>query len=127
MSVPALQDLLQHCGGQSFDRGLYRFMTPETIRMSEAFLNLAFPSFAGKEMGFSYDWLGRIFALDSARFVGASPAVTMFEPGNALALEIPCDIVMFHENELVDHCEDVLAAEMQMQWLAREGPAPSLD
>src|SRR5205823_258204 len=45
--------------------------------------------------------------------------------GTAAALEIPADIVAFHESQLVNHADAALAKTFHSQWLARGGAVPS--
>ena len=78
-------------------------------------------------MNFAYDWLGRIFALDPIRLVGGLPAVLMFEPGAGKTLEFPCNLLTFHDNELVDYREEALAEGFQRQWLVKCGVIPKQD
>src|SRR6266853_1765520 len=70
-----LPELLPQFAGRSFNNGLYRFMTTEVRKLANEFIARAFPSFSGRVVCFAYDWLGRIFALDSSRLEDGSPAV----------------------------------------------------
>jgi len=127
LSDQGLGEPLSRFSGVSFNSGLYRVMATGTLRLSNTFIAHTFPGFANRITSFSYDWLGRIFALDSARLVAGSPAVVMFEPGTGQVLEIPCNLITFHENELVDHGEEALAAGFHKQWIAGGGAAPKLN
>jgi hypothetical protein len=122
-----LRGLIQRLGGLSFNSGLYRLVAPGISSLANEFIAHAFPEFSDRTASFGYDWLGRIFALDSQRLESGSPGVLMFEPGTGEAFEIPCELVGFHENELVDDPEPALAASTHAQWLALGGVVPKLN
>jgi hypothetical protein len=99
-------------------------MTAETVDLAGVFINDAFPDFSRRSKGFAYDWLGRIFAIDSIRTEGGLHSVLLFDPGAGEVLEIHSNLVSFHENELVDYSEESLAAGFYERWLAKGGLAP---
>lgn len=121
-----LAELMLEFGGYSFDKGLYRVMTPDSIEHWNQTIEFAFPDFDRRIQCFGYDWLGRIFALDSGRLEEGRAGVVMFEPGTGQALEIPCNIVTFHNEELVDYREEALAVSFRHLWLVG-GVAPGCD
>lgn len=121
-----VSELMSEFGGCSFDRALYRVMAPSSISEWNQVIEYAFPNFDGRVQCFGYDWLGRIFALDSGRLEGGHSGVVMFEPGTGEALEIPCNIVTFHNEELMEFREEALAVSFHIQWLA-QGTAPSYE
>jgi hypothetical protein len=102
-------------------------MSADSLEFAGVFIAQAFPGFSTRVEAFAYDWLGRIFALDPARLEEGLPSVLMFEPGTGQALEIPCNLLTFHENELNNFREEALAASFYGQWLARNGAAPRHD
>jgi len=118
---------LSQFGGMSFNNGLYRVTDHGITLSARSFIEAAFPTYASRAQPFAYDWLGRIFALDSNRFEGNLRAVTMFEPGTSEALELPCNLVTFHESELIDYPEAALAVSFYQLWLASGGGVPALD
>lgn len=118
-----LAELVSEFGGASFDKALYRVMTHNSVEQWKKTIEFAFPDFDGRVQCFGYDWLGRIFALDSARVEEGHAGVVMFEPGTGHVLEIPCNIVAFHNKELVDYREEALAVSFRNLWLTR-GTAP---
>ena len=99
-------------------------MASETIHLADDFVANAFSEFRGRTSCFAYDWLGRIFALDSARSAAGRTALLMLEPGTGAALEIPCNLSTFHEGELIDYREAVLADSFYANWLAAGGTIP---
>ncbi|WP_431273462.1 T6SS immunity protein Tdi1 domain-containing protein [Variovorax ureilyticus] len=121
---PEVDQLLEQFGGQSFNQGIYRVISAGAVaRWAERATN-AFPRFVGRVTPFGVDWLGRLFALDSARHVDGMTAVVMLEPGTGQALEVPCGLVAFHDAELVQYMEEALAEGFYKKWRATGGAAP---
>lgn len=116
-----LGELMSQFGGQSFNQGLYRIFTTETISYWNGLIEMAFPKFAGRVTCFAADWLGRVFALDTGRLVAGYPSVILFEPGTAQALNIPCNLESFHEVELNQYREAALSESFYKRWLAQGG------
>lgn len=111
--------------GASFGRGLYRVVNSSTVHLAEAFVREAFPKYQQVSV-FSYDWLGRVFALDPARREAAGPGVLLMEPGTGEALEVPCSLEDFHERELVDQSDAAVGAPFHRKWLDSGGTAPTV-
>lgn len=134
MSVPpeifvvdkCLGRLFERFGGQSFNNGIYRIIAPTSTYYWSEMISVAFPVFSGRITCFAVDWLGRVFAIDKARLEGGGGGVVMFEPGTGEALEVPCNIVSFHESELIDYSEEALAASFYNKWLACGGKTPTI-
>jgi hypothetical protein len=124
---PWLNELLATSGGRSFNRGLYRIVTPGDLATWRERVEVGFPEFANRVVCFGYDWLGRVFALDAKRTEGGRPAILMFEPGQGEALQVPRNLQSFHDEELVEFRNDVLAEEYFASWLKAGGAAPKPD
>lgn len=121
-----VDQLLEQFGGRSFNQGLYRVISAGAVaRWAEGATN-AFPRFAGRVTPFGVDWLGRLFVLDSARRVDGMSAVVMLEPGTGQALEVPCDLIAFHDAELCQYREEALAESFYKKWRATGGAAPRI-
>ncbi|MGJ7558824.1 T6SS immunity protein Tdi1 domain-containing protein [Variovorax sp. RB3P1] len=119
-----VDQLLEQFGGRSFNQGMYRVISAGAVaRWTERATN-AFPRFAGRVTPFGVDWLGRLFALDSARHVEGMTAVVMLEPATGQALEVPCGLVAFHDAELIQYGEEALAESYYKKWRATGGAAP---
>lgn len=116
--------LLDELGGLSFDRGLYRLILPSEVSRWNDRLAVPFPAFGGRVICFGFDWLGRIFAADRERLEKKSPGVVMFEPGTGEALEIPCNVTTFHEEELLEYRDAALASDFHDRWLTSGGSVP---
>jgi hypothetical protein len=121
-----LLELFNRYGGQSFNKGLYRVISFKHIAYWNDIVLSAFPSFSDHITCFAIDWLGRVFALDTARLEEGRPGVVMFEPGTAEVLEIPCNIESFHESELIQYREEALAQEFHQHWLQSSGVPPGI-
>jgi len=102
--------------GCTFETGLYRLHDAASGTIAQQAIAEAFPEFAERATPFAFDWLGREFAVDSARLIDGEPQVLLVEPGTGEALEIPCDLVTFHDSELVEHRDAALAVGFFAEW-----------
>lgn len=111
--------------GRSFSGGLYHVMDQAVYSWSSAFIATAFPTFSDQTIPFSYDWLGRIFAVDLERNVSGDSAVVMFEPGTGQALDIPANLETFHNDELIAPRNEALADLFFLEWRTAGGRPPT--
>lgn len=125
-AVAGFAELMRSVAGCTFENGLYRLHSAETGPIGQEGADTAFPEYAGRLSVFGFDWLGRQFALDFGRLEGAEPLVMMLEPGTGEALEIPVGFVGFHDEELVDYCNEALASEFFSSWAAAHPDAMPL-
>lgn len=123
-----LQELFAMFGGASFSGGLYRIMDSDASTHWSSVVRGAFQDFSdeGRVICFGFDWLGRVFGVDSKRMEDGLPAVVMFEPGTGQALEVPCNVYTFHENELIAYKEEALAASFFSSWMSSGGEKPAV-
>lgn len=112
--------------GASFAGGRYRVHDEQSGPRALASVIEAFPEFNGRVRPFGYDWLGRQFVIDLARAVGDQPLVLMLEPGTGEALEIQATFVGFHDEELIDYVDAVLATEFFGSWAAEHSDSMPL-
>lgn len=98
---PAVNEFLKNFGGRRFNNGIYTLFSESSFEHWEDVVSRAFPKYRTHIKCFGVNWLGRILALDDRRLIGGAPGVVMFEPGTGEALEVPCNIVTFHEEELI--------------------------
>lgn len=126
-SSPTVNEFLKNFGGYSFNNGIYRLFSASASGGWGDLVSRAFPRFSAHIKCFGVDWLGRIFAVDGRRLVGGAPGVVMFEPGTGEALEVPCNIVSFHEEELIDYREEALAESFYLRWMSSGGRVPLID
>jgi hypothetical protein len=114
-------------GGQSFNGGIYRVIDPSDLPAWQARIHFAFPEFKGRILCFANDWLGRAFALDVKRLEDGEPGVLLFEPGTGEVLEVPCNLLTFHNIELIEDSDAPLASAFYEVWLSQGGKAPARD
>lgn len=124
---PELRSFFDILGGGSFQGGLYRTVHPMNSSEWNERICLAYPEFKGRITCFGFDWIGSTFALDSERQEGGRPGVVMFEPGTGEALEIPSNLITFHEAGLREFGEAALAISFYEKWRASGGAAPTYD
>jgi hypothetical protein len=127
MPTVGATDLLRRSGGATIGGGLYRIHTPTSAARADALVRAAYPEFATTASCFGHDWLGRQFSLDARSGHSQEPTVLMFEIGSGEALEIPVPFSAFHDTELVDYPDAVLAADFFDTWLGSGQPAPEHD
>lgn len=130
-SAPKVEDeraaLFEKFGGWSFNKGLYRIFTEDESKKFDEIVAAAFPEFRGRHLSFAYDWLGRIFSLDKRRGAGGRLHILCFVVGIGEILEIPVDIVTFHDEDLVDYPDDAVAASFFESWLRNQPTAIARD
>jgi hypothetical protein len=123
--APGISSFLGQYGGVSFNQGLYRVHPVSAMPLWTTTVAKAFPDYSNRIFCFSYDWLGRHFAIDSHRQENGQCHILMLEPGTGQTLEIPAGFRGFHDTELVEHQNEALAANFYREWLAANGAVPS--
>ena len=106
--------------GKSFGDGLYRLHKTSDFDYWNQKIGRAFPEYEHRIHCFAYDWLGRHFALDQDRLKDGMYEVLMFEPGTGEVLEIPCDFLAFHNEEIVNYHNACLASQFFNEWKERK-------
>jgi len=117
VEVTGWNEFFSEFSGCSFNNGLYRTLSTDSIGEWNRIVSSAFSIDPGSLICFGYDWLGRFFALDLDRFADDEPLVLMFEPGTGDVLEIPASFAQFHELELIVHRTECLEPEYYEEWL----------
>lgn len=107
-----LDQLAETVGGTALARGLFRWHTPERASLWTRTAQEAFSRQAPFRC-FAADWLGRQFALNPA-----TEQVLLLDVGAGEALEIPTDLAVFHEQELVEFHDAALASTFYAEWRA---------
>ena len=110
---------MQNFEGITFKDGLYRIHKVSELNKWKQLIYEAFPMFTNKIFCFSYDWLGRHFAIDFSRQSEGEPMILMLEPGTGEAHEIPANFTAFHEEELVFYQDAALAASFFKEWKSK--------
>jgi hypothetical protein len=123
--IPGLKTFFSLFGGQSFNGGMYRVVDPADLPEWQERIHSAFPEFKGRIVCFGYDWLGRVFALDTGRLEGGEPGVILFEPGTGEGLEVPCNLLTFHNIELIEERDASLASGFYEVWASGGGTLPA--
>ena len=124
-NLPGLSQFFAEYGGASFEDGLYRIMRSADILQWQERIELAFPEFADRVVCFAYDWAGNVFALNMERLEDGQAGVTLFEPGIGDALQIPSNLMSFHEIGLIEFGEAALGISFYEKWRASGGNAPT--
>ncbi len=109
-------EFLEKYAGKTFNEGLYRIHSVDQVSKWNIIVSDAFPKFAGHFLCFSYDWLGRHFALDLNRIENNEPLILMFEPGTGEAFEIDATFKGFHNEQLTEYLDAALAVNFFNEW-----------
>ncbi|MBC8060375.1 MAG: DUF1851 domain-containing protein [Clostridiaceae bacterium] len=117
-TVLGFNDLLNNYQGNLFGKGLYRLHKDDNIKKWNEIVLEAFPEFKGRIQCFGCDWLGRQFSLDKSRIVDGIPQIIMFEPDTGEVLEIPCNFIQFHNDEIPNYHDACLASEFFNNWMS---------
>ena len=100
--------------GMSLGDGMYRvFMKDDSVKWIDI-IKEGYPEFEGDFQPFAYDWLGRCFAMDLRP--GSRGKIVMFEIRTGEVLEIPSDMIEFHEKQIPLSHHDCLASEFLGEW-----------
>lgn len=126
MSTPGYRELMDEFSGCSFEGGLYRVHELATGIAGQKLAVAGFPELAGRVSVFGFDWLGTQAALDFGRMRDEAPQVLLLEPGTGQALEVPVDVVRFHDEEIVDRRDSALASHFFAEWLDANPTNPGL-
>jgi len=123
LPAAGLTEMLVPYAGASFNRGIYRLHHPSTVPRWNEIVGEAFPEVRRRVHCFAWDWLGRQFALDTARRANGEPLILILEPGSGLVLEVPVPFQAFHNREIVDDPDGVLAVSLFRDWSSATGQA----
>lgn len=115
---PGYVEIGEAAAGRSFGHGLYRFHDLRSGPRAKQWVDSAFPSFAKRSLPFACDWLGRQFAIDLSSENAGGRRLLLMEPGFGQVLEIPVNIIDFHNVELVDFADAAIAANFFGEWLS---------
>ena len=110
------QELMGAHAGSTFEGGLYRIHTPTSRARAMNEVSAGYPGVAQRMVLFGYDWLGSQFGIDTT--AAESESVRMIEPGTGEILQIPMSFVDFHNSELVDQRDAVVAFTFFNEWIA---------
>src|SRR5918992_2390528 len=108
-SVTGFAEFMGEFSGCTFNDGLYRVHTAASSRDLTPLVIEQFPKFKGRILPFGYDWIGRQFAVDFGRRENGEPLVLLLEADTGDALGIPQTFMAFHESEIVEYDDALLA------------------
>lgn len=117
VDVNGFQEFFSKYEGKSLGEGIYRIHKYKNIVKWNNIISNCFPKYNNKIYCFGYDWLGRQFALDFNNIFKNEPQILMFEPGTGCVLNIPCDFIKFHENEITTYSESCLSSDFFKIWI----------
>jgi hypothetical protein len=120
-----LADLMIRWSGARVGGGLYRLHRVEAMPAMSSLAGAVFPEVADRALCFAVDWLGRQYAIDVGReAANGEPLLLLLDPWSAAPLEIDSVFVDFHDDDLVEYGDDVLATVLFAGWLDGGGAAP---
>ena len=118
-------DLLLRWAGGSVGGGLYRLHLPTGMSAATALAVDVFPDLDGRILCFANDWLGRQYAIDVAReAANGEPLLLLVDPWSEAPFEIDSVFIDFHDDDLVEYGDDILALDLFASWLDVGGSVP---
>jgi hypothetical protein len=119
-------DLMIRWSGASVGGGLYRLHPVSAMPAMSALAVSVFPEVAERALCFGVDWLGRQYAVDVAREApNGQPFLLILDPWSAAPFEIDSVFIDFHDDDLVEYGDDILATELYAAWLDAGGSPPA--
>jgi len=119
-SLPSVDSEFFECigrlGGKSYGDGAYQVFDAVEVYEATNDVGRLFPEYEGSIAVFGCDWLGRFFATDARRMESGKPLMLMLETGAGEAMQIPVSISTFHNEEIVEYADDILALDFFRQW-----------
>ena len=110
------KQFLSEFEGSTFSNGLYRIHRLAEIEKWTQIVETIFPNFKGFIKCFSYDWMGRQFAIDFSRYLSNEALILMFDIGANQVFKIPRSFCDFHNFEIVDYSNDALNSYFFEEW-----------
>jgi hypothetical protein len=118
-------DLMLRWAGATVGGGLYRLFLPREIPAATSLAVQAFPDVDGRAVCFGADWLGRQYAFDVGReAANGEPLLLLLDPWSSEPFEIDSVFVDFHDDDLVEFADDILALGLFAAWLDAGGSMP---
>lgn len=120
-----LADLMIRWAGARVGGGLYRIHTPGEMSRMTRLADEVFPDLAGRALCFATDWLGREYAIDVGReAANGEPMLLLLDPWSTSFVEIDSVFVDFHDDDLVEYGDDILAVGLFVAWFDAGGSMP---
>ncbi|MDR6302300.1 T6SS immunity protein Tdi1 domain-containing protein [Mesonia maritima] len=102
-----LSILFSNYGGTSYNRGMFRIHNKTSALYWTSIVTDFFPQYKNKICCFSYDWMGRQFAID----ITDPKKNYLFDAATGEDFELPQTLNGFFNEELVDYRDDTLIPE----------------
>lgn len=109
----SIDEFLENTSGKSFLNGLYTIFKKEDIEKWNGIVGEYFSNYKGGFSVFSYDWIGKIYAIENN-----SKMIIMFDPEEHECYATDMDIVKFHE-EIVNNTDGIFSSNYFNQWLKK--------
>ncbi len=120
-----LADLMIRWAGAWVGGGLYRLHVPGEMPAMTALAHRAFPDVAERALCFAGDWLGRQYAVDIGREArDGQPLLLVLDPSAPAPIEVGSVFVEFHDDDLVEHGDEILSLDVFAAWLDAGGSMP---
>ncbi|WP_024858245.1 T6SS immunity protein Tdi1 domain-containing protein [Ruminococcus albus] len=109
------EELLEIAAGNSFLDGLFTFFRKEDVKKWQKIFREVFPALKEELAFFGYDWLGRLYFVDSA-----TDNVKMVDAFDCefYATDMPFESFL---DDIVDDPDGFLAAEFYEEWVDENG------
>ncbi len=114
LSKDLYTDIIKQLGGSQIDSGLFTIFKREDIDKWNLIIKDTFNDFIFDAKLFGYDWLGRCFGIDLRRKKFGN--VLMYDVGTADILEIPCNLEVFLEEEIIFNSDMCLLKTDFEEW-----------
>lgn len=110
---PELFDLLDQCGGATFNHGLYRIHSFDSSVKWALIISAYFSQYQHKIYPFGFDWMGRQFCLSTSGDI-----LYMFDPGTGQDFEFQQTLTLLHNEDFVKDTDAMLSINLFHNTLA---------
>ncbi len=110
-SCRSIKDFINAVSGKSYLNGMYRFFEKNDIDEWNDIVGDCFPKYKDTFSVLSYDWMGRIFALEKK-----TNMVILFEPGTGDVYDTDADIIKFHDELISQNPIECLVSDLFEYW-----------
>lgn len=122
-STDPYSTFIDKLGGTQYGDGLFTSFSAADVEKWTAITEEAYPGLKGKIKPLGHDWLGRTFVIDLRE--ARKGQVLMLEIGTGMALEIPCTLEEFLDEEMILCTDACLAKSFYEEWRSLGNPAPA--
>ena len=108
-----LFEVINLYGGMTINNGLYRIHTFESSLIWTKNIEDYFTDYKGLIIPFGFDWMGRQFCISK----GNAQQLFMFDPSSGEDFELEQNVMLFHENDLVNDTDEMLSGDLFLEAL----------